>query len=108
MGIIVAFAMVDPDRQLFLFPIPFPITARALVFIFLAINLLSAAGGSTGTSVATHLGGMAVGYLYMKYRPRLAGWKLKRRKKRAVPKRKQDKMGEAIDNIFDFDDRKKK
>lgn len=112
MGVIVAFAMIDPDRKLFLFPIPFPISARALVFVFLALNLLSAAQGGTGTSVATHLGGMATGYAFMKYRPRLSQWKLKRRKKGpkkgSVPKRKQDKMGKAIDNIFDFEDHERK
>lgn len=107
-AVVVAFAMVDPDRQIYLLPLPFPITARAMVIVFIVINLLTAAGGGSGTSVVTHLGGMAAGFLYMKYRPKLAAWTLRRKVRRTSLDKKQEDMGKAIDNIFKFGDKKKR
>lgn len=107
MGVVVAFAIVEPDRQMFLIPFPFPITARAMVIFLIVINLLAAVGGGTGTSVATHLGGMGVGYLYMKYRPTLMQWNLRRRR-RPPSKRDREELGKAIDNIFDFQDKERR
>lgn len=112
LGILVAFAMIDPDRRIFMFPIPIPITARILVIIFIAMNLISAASGGTGTSVATHFGGMGVAYVYMKWRPRLMQMRW-RRQGRKVPKspsppetENEQKLADAVDNIFDFKNRK--
>ena len=107
MGVVVAFAMVDPDRKMFLIPFPFPITARAMVIFLIVMNLLTAAGGGSGTSVATHLGGMGVGYLYMKYRPIFAKWALSRRR-RPPSKKDREELGKAIDNIFDFQDKERR
>ncbi|MDK1020336.1 MAG: rhomboid family intramembrane serine protease [Candidatus Hydrogenedentes bacterium] len=106
MGVVVAFAIADPDRQIFLFPLPFPITARAMVIFFIVIDLLTVASGARGTSVATHLGGMAVSFAYMKYRPTLLQWSLKRRRKPS--KRDRKNLGEAVDNIFKFQDKERK
>lgn len=106
MGVVVAFAIVDPDRQIFLFPLPFPITARAMVIIFIVIDLLTFASGGRGTSVATHLGGMAVSFAYMKYRPTLLQWSLKRRRKPS--KRDRENLGEAVDNIFKFQNKERR
>ena len=108
MGVLIAFAMVEPDRQVFLIPFPFPITVRAMVIIIIALNLLTAAGGGSGTSVATHLGGMAAGYIYMKYRPGLLRWSLRRRRRRGPSNADKESLGEAVDNIFKFQGRKKK
>lgn len=112
LGVLVAFAFVEPDRKVFLFPIPIPVTSRALVFIVIAINLMAAVGGGT-TSVATHFGGMAAGYAYMKYRPAYSAWRAQRKLKRRAPKKKSngppksdlEKMGKEIDNIFKFQDK---
>lgn len=105
MGVMVAFAMVDPNRQFFLFPLPFPINARALVLIVVVLNIFSGMGAS-GVSVATHFGGMAVGYAYMKAVPRLRLWR-RRRPATGAAKRAEpvDKVGEAVDNIFKFKDK---
>ncbi len=110
LGILVAFAIVEPERQIFLFPFPFPIYARGLVIIVIVMNLVSGISGGTGTSVATHFGGMAVGYLYMKARPTLSSWQLGRRIKRQQKKTKDDDdtLAEAINNIFKFEDKNKK
>jgi len=107
MAVLVAFAVIDPDRQFYLFPLPIPVNVRALVIIVLVMNLISAMGPAN-VSVATHFGGMIVGYLYMKFLPRLNAWLRERRL--AAPKKKKknaklDKIGEEVDNIFKFQDR---
>lgn len=116
LGTLVAFAVLDPERQFFLFPIPFPITARGVVIIIVALNIGSAlTGGGGPVAVTTHLGGMAAGYVYMKLRPRFARWQLQRRIQRRENPRKrkpttedEEKLAEAIDNIFKFEDRDRK
>ena len=74
------------------------------------MNLISGISGGTGTSVATHFGGMGVGYLYMRMRPSISSWQLARRIRRQQKKSKtdDDTLAEAIDNIFKFEDKKKK
>lgn len=116
LGVLVAFAVIDPDRQFFLFPIPFPITARGVVIIIVALNIGSAlTGGGGPVAVTTHLGGMAAGYVYMKLRPRFARWQLQRRINRrensreaGPPTEDEEKLAKAIDNIFKFQDRDRK
>lgn len=104
-GVLVAFAMIHPDRKVFLFPMPFPINVRAIVLILIVFNLLSALGAHSSMSVATHFGGMLVGFLFMKLWPRMSQWRFRWRISRKGPSKKDlDKMGEDIDNIFRFDD----
>jgi len=107
LGVLVAFAVLEPERQVFLFPIPVPIYAWMLVAIFVFLNLLTSLQPGSNMSVATHLGGMVTGYLYMKYRPKILAWNLKRRKPRQRGPSDDDmeKLGEEIDNIFRFQDR---
>ncbi len=106
MGVLVAFAMVEPERQLFLFPLPFPVNARALVIIAFVINVIYIRSGSN-ISGETHLGGMAMGFLYMKALPMVINFQRERRKE-SRGKKKDTKVGEAVDNIFKFDDRKRR
>jgi membrane associated rhomboid family serine protease len=67
-GVLLAYAMYFPDRRI-LFYFLFPIPAKYFVMIIGAISLLSAVG-SSGTGVAhfTHLGGLLVGWLYLRGR----------------------------------------
>ncbi len=108
MGVMVAYAMINPEREFFLFPLPIPLNARALVIIIVAMNILSAWQGGT-TSVATHLGGMAVGYAYMKLIPEIRKWqrmKWRNAKAKSAQNREPvDAVGEAVDNIFKFEPR---
>jgi membrane associated rhomboid family serine protease len=109
MGVLVAFAMIEPDRQFFLFPIPTPITARFLVLIIVVMNIITALSDSP-VSVTTHFGGMAVGYLYMRFLPKINAWQRERRRA-ASAKTEQpgaDKIGEAVDNIFKFEKKDRK
>lgn len=70
MAVLIAFAMINPERQFFLFPLPFPINARAMVIIVIALNIMQGLDRSNNTSVWTHFGGMGAGYLLMKFIPR--------------------------------------
>jgi membrane associated rhomboid family serine protease len=107
MGVLIAFAMINPERQFFLFPIPVPINARAMVILVIIINVLQALDPSNTTSVWTHFGGMAAGAIMMKFIPRFRGWQNERRQRKASGKGKHDEVGDAVDNIFRFDDRKR-
>ena len=90
-GILLAWAMYFPERRI-LFYFLFPIQARYFVIIIGAISLLSAVG-SNGSGVAhfTHLGGLLVGWLYLRgRRMRLAAeiqyqfarWRINRARRR--------------------------
>jgi membrane associated rhomboid family serine protease len=105
MGVLVAFAMIDPNRQFFIMPFPWPITARGLVVLVVVMNLISGLGNSQ-TSVVTHFGGMAVGFLYMYFLPQIRKFLSQGSggggtKKNTPP---PNKVGEAVDNIFKFKD----
>jgi membrane associated rhomboid family serine protease len=107
MGVLMAFAIVNPDREIMLFPIPIRLTARALVVIVAALNIISAFGPG-GMSVETHFGGLAVGYAYMKSVP---WWRALRRRQRRKPKNSEgpmDAIGDAVDNIFSYEKEKRR
>lgn len=104
MAVLVAYAMIDPQRQLYFFPIPFPITAVAMVGIIAALNVIQALQDNP-ISVATHFGGMGMGFLYMKCLPQVNAWSRRRRRPQGAGKKsKLDKIGEEVDNIFKFND----
>jgi len=113
MGVLMAFAVIAPDRPVYLFPLPIPLTARGLVFIIMGINLLSALNvTSSRASWATHLAGMGVGYAYMKLAPKFRRIDIgpPRNPFKRRPRKKKgdlDDVGKAVDNIFDFQDRDK-
>lgn len=113
MGVLVAFAVIDPERQFFLFPLPFPVNALALVIIVAAFNIISSLRESP-ISWPTHLGGMATGFAYMKLLPKFNAWQRERRRAAGKTKEKTgakdplDKLGDAVDNIFKFEDKRKK
>jgi membrane associated rhomboid family serine protease len=65
-GLLLAYAMYFPDRPIYMYFV-FPIPAKIFVFIMGAIafySSMSDAGG--GVANATHLGGLLIGYLYLK------------------------------------------
>jgi membrane associated rhomboid family serine protease len=108
MGVMVAFAMIDPKRQFFLFPLPVPISAVGMVVLVLVMNLISGLNGGMAEMV-THLGGMAAGYGLMKAIPFYYNWRREQARERLKRSKDGDdpgKVGEAVDNIFKFKDRK--
>jgi membrane associated rhomboid family serine protease len=114
MAVLVAHAVLNPEREFFFFPFPVPVNVRAVVLIVIVLNLVNALLGS-GSSWLTHLGGMGAGYAYMKAVPVLRRWRFSapRRRKPAKPdstsaKAEADPVGEAVDNIFRFDNKRRR
>jgi membrane associated rhomboid family serine protease len=65
-ALLLAYALYFPDRPIYMYFV-FPIPAKVFVLIMGAIafySSLAETGG--GVASATHLGGLAVGYLYLK------------------------------------------
>jgi membrane associated rhomboid family serine protease len=66
MGLLVAYGVLFPNRLIYLYMI-IPIQAKWFVIIFGAINFLSALSvTNSGVAYVTHVGGMAVGFVYLK------------------------------------------
>ena len=74
-GVLLAFGMLFPDRQILFFMI-FPIPAKFFVMILGAIAFLSALSmpGDTVSHVA-HLGGLVIGFIYLRTRGRWFDWR---------------------------------
>jgi membrane associated rhomboid family serine protease len=64
-GLLLAYALYFPDRPILLFMM-FPIPAKYFVMIVGALAFYSSIGELGGVANATHLGGLIVGYLYLK------------------------------------------
>ena len=89
-GILIANAILFPDRQIWLFPLPIMIPMRPFVAVMGAIEFFSTIG-SSGDSVShlCHLGGMLIGWIYLRrgsflfrVRNEVADWKYKQNRKR--------------------------
>ncbi|ARM31752.1 rhomboid family intramembrane serine protease [Prosthecochloris sp. HL-130-GSB] len=77
-GILLAFGMMFPDRYIFLYFL-FPVKAKYFVAGYAAIELLmginnSSMGSQSNIAHFAHLGGMVVGFAYIKLRQQ--GWSL--------------------------------
>ena len=68
-GILIAFGMLFPERELLLLFPPIPIKAKYLVFFYGAISVYQQINQAAGDNVAhlAHLGGMLIGFLVLKY-----------------------------------------
>lgn len=66
LGIAAAFAVFFPTRKLFVFPIPFPLSAKVVVIGYAVITLLGSVSASPRDPIAhlAHLGGLIVGFVY--------------------------------------------
>lgn len=65
-GVLLAYGMYYPDRPIYLYFV-FPIQAKYFVMIIGAITFFSSIGpGGSGIAHTAHLGGLVVGYLYLK------------------------------------------
>ena len=66
-GIMVAYAIRYPDRLVYIYFL-FPVKVKYLVGFLAAVSFLSTWGsGADGIAHAAHLGGMLVGWVYLKY-----------------------------------------
>ena len=92
-----AFAVLHPNRPIFVWGI-FPIKARWFALIAVGLTLYSSwayAGG--GVAHIAHLGGMVVGYAYLKRVWRIRAlfeevrWRIRRRRFRVIQRRNEDR-----------------
>lgn len=71
LGVAVAFAMLWPEAEILVFPIPVPIRARTLVIFYAILSLtMSVLGSQDGVAHPAHLGGLLFGWLWFKLRDR--------------------------------------
>jgi membrane associated rhomboid family serine protease len=75
LGILMAFAMLYGNQEIWLFPIPFSVKAKyfvAAVAFFTLVGAINSTRPRHGESVAyiAHLGGLLFGFLYVKFLPR--------------------------------------
>lgn len=62
-GILLAFGMLFPNAELFIFPLPMPIKAKYLVIGYAVIELFLGITGGDGVAHFAHLGGMLFGLI---------------------------------------------
>ena len=68
-GLLLAYGLYFPDRPIYMWAL-FPIPAKYFVMIMGAIALLSSVGGDRGgVANSAHLGGLVVGYVYLRVWP---------------------------------------
>lgn len=108
LGVLAACAVAYPKREVHLFPLPFPLYMWALAALFFVLSLTSDRSAG-GTAWAAHAGGMVFGFAYMKLAPTVRTWFDRPAKpKTATDKPPADAVGDAVDNIFKFDEERKK
>ena len=67
LGVGVAFAMLWPDAELFVFPLPMPIKARTFILVVIGLDvILSQLTPHDGVAHLAHVGGAAFGYLFFR------------------------------------------
>ncbi|MCP4634225.1 MAG: rhomboid family intramembrane serine protease [candidate division Zixibacteria bacterium] len=108
-GILVAYAMLFPNRVIYLYML-FPIKAKYLVMGFAIIEFLSTMQqAGDGVAHFAHLGGMLVGFLYLKsdWRFKLPSWKPKSfaskvtHKKKSRRTKSEEDILDKVDSILD-------
>ncbi|HUL70589.1 MAG TPA: rhomboid family intramembrane serine protease [Gemmatimonadales bacterium] len=68
LGVALAFAMLWPDEEIIVFPVPIPIRARTLVIALAALNTFFAVWRpDDGVAHLAHLGGLLFGYLFFRF-----------------------------------------
>lgn len=66
-GILLAFGMLFPNSEMFVFPLPFPIKAKFFVVGYFVLELLLGLSGGDGVAHFAHLGGMLFGLALILY-----------------------------------------
>jgi membrane associated rhomboid family serine protease len=85
LGVITIYAYYFPHRQILLFFI-LPINIRIFVIGYAIFSLLGSFGGGGGISHLTHLGGIAIAFLYIKLYPLVDSWWTDFRRRRSEQK----------------------
>lgn len=108
LAILTVYAYYFPDRRILIFFL-FPVPVRVAVIIFGAISLMGAWQSAGGIAHLTHLGGIIVALLYLRYYNKAMAWDSHRRavgaektmRQRAEKKIQKDRyFEEVIDPIL--------
>ncbi|HUA01342.1 MAG TPA: rhomboid family intramembrane serine protease [Candidatus Aquilonibacter sp.] len=88
-GILLANAILLPQRRVWMFPLPVTVSMRIFVIIMGAAEFFFTIGTADNVSHFCHLGGMLVGYIYLRrgsflynYRNFFSDWKRRRLRKK--------------------------
>ena len=89
-GVLLACAIIMPQRQVWMFPLPVAISMRLFVIVMGGLEFFLTIGDTgDGVSHICHLGGMLVGYIYLRrgsylynYRNFFTDWKRRRLRKK--------------------------
>ena len=89
-GILGACAILFPDRRVYVFPLPVPLRMRTVVILMTVVTFLGTFGlGADRVSHLCHLGGLLVGYVYLRrgsflysLRNSYSDWQSKRTRRR--------------------------
>ena len=66
-AILLAFGMLFPNSEIFIFPIPMPIKAKYFVIGYAVLELVLGISGGDGVAHFAHLGGMLFGFILIIY-----------------------------------------
>ena len=66
-AILMAFGMLFPNQEIFIFPLPMPIKAKWLIIGYFVIELGMGIMSNDGIAHFAHLGGMIFGFLLIMY-----------------------------------------
>jgi membrane associated rhomboid family serine protease len=89
-GVLLACAILFPDRQVIMFPIPIKMSMRTFVIVMIVLEFVGTLGvGGDNISHFCHFGGMLVGYIYLRrgsflysVRNTVSDWQYRRNRKR--------------------------
>ena len=89
-GILIACAILFPDRRVYIIPFPVAISMRTVVIIMTVLTFLGTFGlGDDSVSHICHLGGLAIGYVYLRrgsflysLRNSVSDWQQRRNRRR--------------------------
>jgi len=65
-GVLIATAMLEPNREFILLLFPVPMKAKTLVAIYAVVEILSAPSSVGGIAHLAHIGGLLGGYVYLR------------------------------------------
>jgi membrane associated rhomboid family serine protease len=100
-GIMAALAVMYPQMKILLWGI-IPMTMVRLVILLVIVSLITIAFGSNVGGEAAHLSGLAMGFLYVKYKPWVTQRRMERKKGAWQHKVNQERaFRQEVDRILD-------